>query len=754
MARKSFLKKGLIYLAVICFSLNFSVFGATTALAEEQVAGDSQNQQNKIQNGEQNQNSDQKQVSVPPVGQEDQQKEEQYNANFDADQPKNLEENNSLPSVQAQEATTPAPQNGTPSPILINEFMPDPIGSDTGEWIELYNNSCETVTIIGWKLDDDNPNSGVFNIPTTTFVPKQIVVFTTGGSFYLNNDGDTANLFDNSNVLKDSRTYSNVVPTNHSVARVSDGGEWDADNDVVPATKGLPNAGPRTFFVDDNNPNVISGGDPCGTQDFPFKKIQDATNVVTAGDTILVEDGTYEENVVLPGGVDLASLEGPEGTIILGNGSDCVVDIGLNSSLTGFFVSNPPSVLASAKTKPSGIAIPNGIDVVGDNVLVDGNIIGGNYFGIEVSGGSSNVDLINNIIIDNTSTGIGIYGSSAANIVNNTIDGNGGAGIYGSSGSSALVLNNIISNNSSFGVEAGGGSFTADIRNNDLFNNAGGDISGGLVLGTGNISSNPLFKDLAGGDFNLQKGSPAIDTGENTGAPADDLAGVTRPQDGDLNGTAVVDMGALEFVPQAPKISGEQVQNIQSSSVEIVWQTDTDATSRIVYGTTQHPGSIEDLEGNFVSHPECSGEQSLDHYQYTLSTCEADNGLSKTTNHSVLISGLISGQTYYFRTVSHGSPSAISQEHTFITAAIGSGRATMLINLGNIANEALAQASPAQEVKGEEVPTTEVSTPGSEEGKGFGAWLQKYWWLVILIIILGVIFFLWWERRKEEDKNK
>ncbi len=92
-------------------------------------------------------------------------------------------------------------------------------------------------------------------------------------------------------------------------------------------------------------------------------------------------------------------------------------------------------------------------------------------------------------------------------------------------------------------------------------------VSGGHT-GAGNIDADPLFVDLSNGDVRLLSGSPCIDTGTASGAPADDITGVTRPQG------AGFDMGAHEFVNAAPVIDqgdGPLAVTMSENGAPIPW---------------------------------------------------------------------------------------------------------------------------------------------------------------------------------------
>jgi hypothetical protein len=201
----------------------------------------------------------------------------------------------------------------------------------------------------------------------------------------------------------------------------------------------------------------------------------------------------------------------------------------------------------------------------------------------------SDAAIVQNLIYNNTAPqGSGIYflvpsGDRGPLLVNNTIfAGSGGtqgtavfAGgfdnqvqfynnlLIGLSGQNAVYCDNSYSSTPP--------TFTA----NDAFSPGGTGLQGTCASqGTinGNISAIPDF--VSKSNFRLKGGSPAIDAGNNSAPdlPSKDLASNPRIINGNRGSTAIVDMGAYEFVPVvlAPKSLGFGLQAVGSSTSKTV----------------------------------------------------------------------------------------------------------------------------------------------------------------------------------------
>ncbi len=102
-------------------------------------------------------------------------------------------------------------------------------------------------------------------------------------------------------------------------------------------------------------------------------------------------------------------------------------------------------------------------------------------------------------------------------------------------------------------------------------------------------------------------------------------------------------------VDLAAVVSGELSATPSQTTAVITWTTDKPTSSRVVYDTVSQ-----------------SALGSAPNYGYAFSTSTFDS-LVKTTNHTVIITGLSDGTLYYFRTISEGSPIAVGFEKTFKT---------------------------------------------------------------------------------------
>ena len=199
-----------------------------------------------------------------------------------------------------------------------------------------------------------------------------------------------------------------------------------------------------------------------GSEENPFATIQNGIDVSSDGDTVLVADGTYQEQISIFGkGLFINSQNGSTLTIIHSDGGEGVTISGAGSKTTikGFSLTGGARGIycADNTTRPLDI--------------LECNIYGNNCSGILVQG-STNSNISNNKIYDNG--GIGCGGP--------------GAGIRFMNSSEATVDNNSIFNNTSklgdVGSDGGGisveGSSTVNLHHNLIYNNTA--ISGGGIF--------------------------------------------------------------------------------------------------------------------------------------------------------------------------------------------------------------------------------------------------------------------------------
>ena len=236
-----------------------------------------------------------------------------------------------------------------------------------------------------------------------------------------------------------------------------------------------------------------------------FQSIQVAINRSSDGDTVLVGDGLYHDNIGFYGkAITVAShflIDGDEAhienTIIDGSqpsNPDTTNTVGFahqedNSSIiSGFTITGGSGVLGE-----DGIYYYGGGFAIGYNSspVVSHNIIVGNE--ADYGGGlfiyQSNPILINNKVMENTSTyggGIGMWYSSPV-IINSTIANNHGVlggGFNCAYFSSPLIQNCLIYNNTAAN-SAGfwiGNSSIVDLMNSSITGNVAASHSGGIFL--------------------------------------------------------------------------------------------------------------------------------------------------------------------------------------------------------------------------------------------------------------------------------
>jgi hypothetical protein len=305
----------------------------------------------------------------------------------------------------------------------------------------------------------------------------------------------------------------------------------------------------KTYYV------APTGSDSnAGTAAAPWKTIQQAGGIVQPGDTVLVRAGTYDGAIF---GWDTGNCKGDPYCTVAGTATNpilfeadpsaaagSVVIAAKNSEnksgfdlepgcnyvdLVGFTVTNGGTAdTAAGSITKAGIAFSgvtgnkilgntvNGISGVGGifvdtatNVLVQGNTVlntvgtGDTGHGMYVSGSSTGVQVIGNVLHDNAYVGLHVNGDvseglpgvvSALLVSGNSIYKNGQNGINADGLQHSTIENNLIYDNARNGIElyqidASGGSIDNVIVNNTIDQSM---ISGAYAIEISACDSQPL----------------------------------------------------------------------------------------------------------------------------------------------------------------------------------------------------------------------------------------------------------------------
>jgi parallel beta-helix repeat protein len=211
-----------------------------------------------------------------------------------------------------------------------------------------------------------------------------------------------------------------------------------------------------------------------GAQTGDVGRIKEGLDTVGDAGTVTVLPGTYEENILIDRfGLALRSSEGPEKTILQGYGVDL-------DDPDNFFIVDTGIQILNDNVTVEGFTVQGydfGIDSFGNNNTINNNRIFCNYDGIALWDSEYNIVSGNTIIgsgSDGFGNGIWLWSANNNSITDNVINHNT-IGIYLDAATNNLVSDNLISKNWA-------GLYLGDADDNEITENTIADNDDGVFL--------------------------------------------------------------------------------------------------------------------------------------------------------------------------------------------------------------------------------------------------------------------------------
>lgn len=327
--------------------------------------------------------------------------------------------------------------------------------------------------------------------------------------------------------------------------------------------------GPETTVIDGNDADAVvtfSSGEGSGSVLEGFT-VTNAGHLGGGTSPIFYVVYCQDASPVIQGNI-ITNIENEEGALVVGihvdGGAPVITGNRVVENMVGAYASggaygirinqvegSPAAVVSENELiyngagcqHPMGFCTGAGIVFGGESVVIRNNILAGN-------GGSGGYG---------SGYGVHLSGNDIV-FVHNTVVASIGYGVMIEADSSATVLNNIVAyhfgHSLSFGLcVMGDGSLTEDYNN--LWENEG-DYCG--PPGPHDLALDPLFVDLSGFDFHLQKGSLCIDRGTDAGVIVD-IDGDSRPQGPGF------DLGADEVPPEPWGAATEAMASVYGNRI-------------------------------------------------------------------------------------------------------------------------------------------------------------------------------------------